>query len=242
MKSIYILTVFLLIPFLVYSQATESAPVKSSKGIYLGADLNGSLPLGAYSDYNFDDGKSGYSNFGFLGQVNCDLVSKSNFGLAFQYSYQYNPLKDTAKNVQPSGIPAPLGTGGWSNHYLMGGPVYLNFFGKLFFEAKILAGLIISTSSLFKTMDPETKAISANAGIGFAYEINIGIGVSLSPKVALKFNAGYLGATPKISKQYPPEIVGVDSAGYYIYSAPVTIETKRTISSFNFGLGLVYKL
>ena len=169
-------------------------------------------------------------------------MGKNNFGLAFQLTYQNNSLKDTAKTVIHEGSSLPMGSGNWSNIYILAGPVFLKQIKKIAIDAKLVGGFVISTSPVFKTTNPETNMNEGGTGTGFALGVNIGIGYALSQKVALRLTLGYLAGFPKIDRQYNAVVIGMDSlTGKYIYSSPVDITIKKTVSTFNTGLGVIYK-
>jgi len=104
-----------------------------------------------------------------------------------------------------------------------------------------VGGFVISMSPLFKTFNPETKQNEGGTGTGFALGVNIGLGYAISPKFAVKLTLGYLAGFPKIERQYNANVIGMDTTGHYIYSAPVDITIKKTVSTFNTGIGIIYK-
>jgi hypothetical protein len=238
--------ILLMLPLLVFCQQqnpdTGKISVKGNgKGIYIDAVAGYSLPVGAYAGHDKNDDKSGFAAGGLDLRLSCLLMGKKNFGLVFRYVFQQNPLQDTAKNVKLSGIPDSLGSGSWTNHYLMGGAGYLKHIGRLNLDANLMAGLIISSSPLFKTEDPTNFSVSSNTGTGFCYSIDAGAGYSVSSTVDFRISVGYLGGTPQIHKEYPPTW-WVNELGQIIYSDPIKVETKRTVSTFTFNVGLIIKI
>jgi opacity protein-like surface antigen len=232
----------LILPIIASAQQTQTVPASpSTKGIFFDASAGLSLPLGAYAGSDEGNEQSGFSRNGFIVQLACDWMGKKDFGLALQYTFQLNPFKNTSKDSILPGMSVPLGSGNWANHYIMAGPVYMKYFKKILFEAKVLIGVIISTSPLFKTEDPAFKTVSDNTGTGFAFGIGAGAGYRLSSSVALKLNAEYLIGTPKIDRQYGAQIIGYrDSA--FVYSPPVNFDTKKVVSSFNLGLSIIFRI
>jgi len=231
-----------ILPFLASTQQTQTVPAfPSTKGVFLNASAGLSLPVGAYAMSDEGNAQSGFSRNGLVVQLNCGWMGKKDFGLAFQYTFQINPLKNTSKDSIFPGMSVPLGSGNWSNHYIMAGPVYMKYFGKILFEAKALIGVIISTSPFFKTVDPAFNTVSGNTGTGLAFGLGAGAGYKFSSKVALKLNAEYLMGTPKIDRQYGAQIIGYrDSA--FVYSAPVNFDTKKIVSTFNLGISIIFKI
>ncbi len=231
-----------ILPFIASTQQTQTVPVSpSARMVILDASTGLSLPTGAYAVSDEANEQSGFSRRGLVVQLTCDWIGKKDFGLAIQYTFQLNPLKNNAKDLVLSGMSVPLGSGNWSNHYVMGGPVYMKYFGKILFEARALIGVIISTSPLFKTVDPAFKTVSNNTGTGLAFGISAGAGYTVSSIVALKLNAGYLIGTPKIDRQYGAQIIGIKD-GVFVYSAPVNFDTKKTVSTFNLGISIIIKI
>jgi hypothetical protein len=240
-KFLLILFVFLL-PFFGFAQKNDKEKkTKEKQKIYLNASFGASFPLGIYAKQNPKDKETGYAKTGFFIQANADWMGKNDFGLAFQLTYQNNPQKDTAKTVIPYGSTIPMGSGNWSNIYVMAGPVFLKQIKKMAIDAKLVGGFLISMSPMFKTTNPETKLNEGGTGTGFALGVNIGVGIAISQKVALKLTLGYLAGFPKIDRQYNAYVIGMDTTGHYIYSAPVDITIKKTISTFNGGAGIIFK-
>ena len=123
----------------------------------------------------------------------------------------------------------------------MAGPVYMKYVKKFLFDARILVGVIFSSSPLFRTEDPAYQTVSNNTGTGFAFGIGAGAGYRISPVVSLKLNAEYRMGTPKIDRQYGAQVIGYrDSA--FVYSPPITFDTKKVVSSFNLGLSIIFKI
>jgi hypothetical protein len=211
------------------------------KNIYLDASSGAAIPLGNYANDDPKDKTTGYAKTGFFIQANVDWVGKNYFGLALQLTYQNNALKDTAKTVISYGSSIPMGSGSWSNIYIMGGPVFLKQIKKIAIDAKLVGGFIISTSPVFETTNPETKLNEGGTGTGFALGVNVGLGYALSQKFALKLTFGYLSGFPKVDRQYNAYVIGIDNSGHFIYSSPMDIEIKKTVSTFNTGLGIIYK-
>ena len=240
MGKILFYIMVLVLPFTVFSQkeAVENK-TKEKQDIYLDASFGAAFPLGNYANDDPKDKATGYAKTGFFIQANADWMGKNNFGLAFQLTYQNNALKDTAKTVISYGF--PMGSGNWSNIYIMGGPVFLKQIKKITIDAKLVGGFLISTSPVFEITNPETNMKEGGTGTGFAIGVNIGLGYALSQKVALKLTLGYLAGFPKIDRQYNAYVIGMDTAGHFIYSSPMDIEIKKTISTFNTGLGIIYK-
>jgi len=193
MKMKFFLSCFLFLPFLLFSQqSVKKQDSIKKRGLYLDASCGLSLPMGAYSSADLKSSGSGFATPGFLAQLNLDWIDKNDFGLALQYTLQSNPLKSAVKNDTLTGMSQALGTNSWTNHYLMAGLVFLKFFNKVYFEGRALAGFIISSSPLFKTIDPVTHTTSTNAGIGPAYSAQVGIGYKVSPRLTIKTSIEYI--------------------------------------------------
>jgi hypothetical protein len=235
---LYILLIML--PVSVFCQKNpEEKKAKEKPNIYLDASAGVSFPLGNYANDDPESEESGYAKTGFFIQANADWMGKNIVGLAFQLTYQSNSLKETAKNVTLDGSISPIGSGNWSNIYLMAGPVFLKQINKLAIDAKLVGGFLVSASPVFKTTNPETKVDEGKTATGFAMGVNIGVGYAISSRVSLKITLGYNAGFPKRESQTVN--VYVDSTGQYIYTIPMDITRKRTVTTFNTGLGIIYK-
>jgi hypothetical protein len=243
MKMKILLICFFFLPILLFSQhSVKKQDTIKTGGLYLDASGGLSLPIGAYASSDLKSSGSGFATPGFLAQLNLDWVDKSHFGLALQYTLQSNPLKSAVKNDTLPGMGQALGTNSWTNHYLMAGLVFLKFFHNVYFEGRALVGFIISSSPLFKTVDPVTHTTSTNAGIGPAYSAQFGIGYKVSPRLTIKTSVEYILANPKIHHQYGSNQILDTIKGILISSAPVTVESQRNVSTFLFKAGVVLKL
>ena len=239
-KVLFYFLVFLLSLPGFSQKIAEEKKTKEKQKVYLDASVGAAIPLGNYANDDPKNDATGYAKTGFYIQANADWMGKNNFGLAFQLTYQNNSLSDLAETVYTYDTTNPLGPGNWSNIYVMAGPVFLKQFKKLAIDARVVGGFIISTSPVFKTINPETKQNEGGTATGFALGMNIGLGYALSQKVALKFTLGYSAGFPKRDSQ-TANVIGIDTAGRFIYSAPVDISIKKTVSTFNTGLGVIYK-
>jgi len=244
MRKSLLLTCLFLFPFLIFSQeAVKKADSASAGRLYLDVSGGLSLPLGSYANGDVKNSGSGFANPGFLAQLNLDWIGKNNFGLGLQYTFQMNPLKSSVKNDTLVGMYQPLGTGSWSNHYLMTGVVFLKFIHKFYIEGKTLIGFVLSSSPVFNTVDPVYKTPSTNRGTGIAFGVQMGAGYAVSPRLTVKASLEYLIGNPKIHHQYGAQPVGIDTlTGAIIYSAPLNMETKRTVSALLVKAGIVVKL
>jgi len=237
-----LLTCFFLLPFLIFSQEkVKKADTAKTDEFYLDASAGLSLPLGAYANADIKNSNSGFATPGFLAQLNLDWIGKDNYGLGFQYLFQYNALNSSVKDDTLSGMGQALGTGAWTNHYLMAGLVVLKFIHKFYIEGKTLAGVVLSSSPVFNTIDPVYKTPSTNIGVGFAWGIQLGAGYAVSPRVTVKANIEYILGNPKIHRNYGAQYF-VNDTGAIIYSPPLDVETKRKISALLVKAGIVVKL
>jgi hypothetical protein len=216
--------------------------VTEKKRMFLEVSPGISMPLGFYSRDQVSNNQSGYASNGFLLHLDFDWMGKKDFGFAIRYIYQNNPLKSHAKSDTLEGMNVPIGSGGWSNHYLMIGPVYLKSWGKLTVDIKGMAGFVLATSPIFKTMDPVHHNLSGNTGLGFSFSLTGSCGYAISDDVSFYAEVGYLQGNPQIHRQYGAEFLFFDLDGNAVYSAPIKLETKRTISTLNIGVGLIIKL
>jgi hypothetical protein len=220
----------------------KKADSAKAGGLYLDASGGLSIPMGYFARDDVKFGGSGFATPGFLVQVNLDWTGKSNSGLAFQYTFQRNSLKSSVRNDTLSGMSKAVGTGSWTNHYLMAGLVFLHFIHNVYVEGKAMVGVILSSSPLFNTVDPVYQTPSTNTGVGLACGAQFGIGYKVSPQVTVKASAEYILGNPKIHHQYGAQQTLDTITGTLVYSPPVTIETKRTISSLFIKAGIVIKL
>jgi opacity protein-like surface antigen len=244
MTKILLLTCLLFLPFLIFSQEKVKKANSDSTGrIYLDASGGLSLPLGSYANTDVKNSGSGFASPGFLAQVNLDWIGKDNYGLGLQYTFQHNALKSSVKNDKLSDMQTGqvIGVGSWTNHYLMAGLVVLKFIHKFYIEGKALFGVVLSSSPIFKTVDPIYKTPSTNIGTGFAYGVQLGAGYAVSPRITVKANIEYILGNPKIHRNYGAQYY-VNDTGAIIYTPPLNVETKRTVSALLIKAGIVVKL
>lgn len=211
--------------------------------------MNYSMPLGAYGQTDKETQKSGYAKNGWVGSLTLNWLGKTGFGLAFQYDLQHNGYKDIAATTNPYGTKYVLGTSGWFNNYLLAGPVFIKDFSKVELNVKVLLGVIVATSTNFNVESPvDTSNVSLTA-TGFGYAVNVGVGYRISQHWGVNLQLGYMGGTPKASKTYGSEFLGyrviMDTlTGNWVqmpyYSAPTKYEIKRTVSTINAGVGVIY--
>lgn len=243
MRKILLLICLFFLPFLLFSQeAVKKTDSASAGGLYLDASGGFSFPTGSYASSNIKNSGSGFATSGFLAQFNLDWLGKDNYGLGLQYTFQYNPLKSSVRKDTLPGMSQALGPDSWSNHYLMAGLVVLKFIHKIYIEGKALVGVVLSSSPVFNTVDPLYHTPSTNTGVGFAYGIQVGGGYAVSSRVAVKASLEYLIGNPKIHHQYGAQQTLDTVTGTLIYSAPITMETKRTVSALLIKAGIVVKL
>jgi len=256
MKRTILLLIFYVFYSCVHSQITD--PKHKSvvnRNMALEVSAGYSMALGTYASSDKQDKKSGYATGGWQMQFTFDWTSKKNFGLAFQYTYQRNPMEHGVNVVYPSPgqIPDSLGPKSWSNHYLMVGPVFMTTIGRIHLDARILGGFIFSAGPAFDTPDPnDTTSFSfnKNIGTGFAYQISAGVGYTISPHVAFKFNLALLGGWPGKNRQYPSQLIDYETykdpvTGLIytrpVYSAPTEYEISKVVFTLNPSIGLVYR-
>ena len=242
MKFFFTALIFLF-PVIGYCEdKPKDKKTKEKQRIYMDALVGCAVPLGSYAKADPTNEKAGYATPGFIFQLNIDWLGKNEFGIAFQYNYQYNPYKKSAKDMIPFERKDSLGSGGWSNHYLLIGPVYLKQVNRILIDIKVLGGLILSSCGLFSTIDPASKLKSTNLGMNFGYGFKAGVGYFVTKNISLMVNISFLGGTPKIDKQYEARFIGIDPVtGDYIYTAPVEIQTKLPVSTINACAGILYK-
>jgi opacity protein-like surface antigen len=214
----------------------------ASSSFYLDASAGLSLPLGAFTSTDLNNPASGFATPGFLGQVNFDWIGKDNYGLGLQYTFQHNSLNSSVNGEKQKGLDYPLETGSWSNHYLMAGFSFLKFFHKVYIEGRALFGVVLSSCSIFNTIDPVYKSPSTNLGTGFAYGAQVGAGYAVSRRVTVKANIEYILGNPKIHRKYGAQVIGYNDTLGLIFSPPLDVETKRTVSALLVKAGIVVKL
>ncbi|MGA3014100.1 MAG: hypothetical protein ABSD71_08695 [Bacteroidales bacterium] len=244
MKTVFLLTFILLMPFLIFSQETKKkADSTANNRIYINVSGGPSFPMIYYARIDTKNTTSGFAAQGYVAQVNLDWMGKKNTGFAIQYTLQNNPINHSVKNDTLEGMSKSLGAGSWTNNYLMAGLVYMDFIKKVYIEGRVLFGIMLSSSPLFNTVDPVYQTQSSNTGVGTAYGAQFGVGYQISNRVTVKGNVEFTIGNPSIHRQYSAGVIGVDSiTGKFIYSAPIDIDTKKTIYSFNAKAGLVIKL
>jgi len=250
MKKAYLLFLICMMMLPAFPQSDTLSQKKSKKvrNMNLEFTLGYSIIFGDYGKFDKNNSKSGYATNGWLAQLTFDWLGKRDFGLAFQYTYQRNPLLDTANKVNPVNTDTNyrLGPGAWSNNYFMAGVVYHHYFKKVSLDFKILLGVLLASSSNFSMLDPTTKQTVNNTAAGFAYQFSGGIGYRISSLFTFKVNASYLGASPSITKQfhYTIKVEKIDPDGniYYVDEFQTSESTiKKLVSTLNIGIGVIYK-
>ncbi|MEI6436102.1 MAG: hypothetical protein WCP32_14750 [Bacteroidota bacterium] len=255
MKKATILIIILAICSGLFAQhQSDSVKVKKFRNMGLEFSAGYSMVMGSYAALDKSNTKAGYATNGWMAQLTYHWLGPKDFGVAIQYTFQNNPLDDYTKSLRPDGWSSgSLGPGSWSNHYLLFGPVFIKTFKKVFIDAKILGGLIVSSSANFTTPDPtDTSGMKRdiNLGTGFGYGISAGIGYAFSSHIAIKVSANFMGGWPTKNKQYSSQFLFYKEyrdpvTGLIviepIYSAPVTYEIKKLVATFNVTLGLVYR-
>lgn len=211
-----------------------------------------SLPLGPYASDDRASKRSGYAGGGWIVQATYHWMGRKATGIALQYSYQRNPMKNAVNEVWPNGIPDSAGAMSWSNHYLTAGPVYSKTLGKFQVDGKLLGGVVVSTGNSFDTPDPAGKATGKahrNLGIGFAVHLSGGVDYAITRGLFLRAGVGLTAGWPGKEKEYGSQIIGYEETidpvtglphWEPIYSAPVTYEIRKTILALHPVLGLVF--
>jgi hypothetical protein len=124
-------------------------------------------------------------------------------------------------------------------------------FGKLFVEARLMGGAVVSVSPCFSTQDPgDTTHLTSNLAPGFAWEFSAGAGYTVSKHFSFKLNLGLMGGWPVARKQYPSKLIGYEkykdpitgiTYDLPVYSAPIEYVIKKVITTFNPSIGFVYR-
>jgi hypothetical protein len=261
MRNYFYLLLVMMIPAVLMGQEpSKDKKVREKQRIFLEGSLGVSTPLGSYMTDDRQDKKSGFARTGYLFQATCDWMGKKDLGLAIQYSYQHNPIASSAKNDTLPGRTFPLGTGSWSNHYIMIGPVYYKELNKFTLDVKLLGGVVLAFSPLFSYTSPDsTLKTVTNYGSGFSYQFAVGGGYSLSSRLRIKLDISFLGAIATFSKHFggdyletvparDPETGEIlrDEFGRIIYvdvySPLISLDLKNIISTFNASIGVIFKL
>ena len=254
MKKAEVLFVLFACSLTVCSQDPAEKPkVTTTRNMALEVSAGYSVALGTFRSSDQQNKKSGYATNGWQLQITYDWMGKKDFGMAIQYTFQRNAMRNAVNEVFPKGIPDSVGSGSWSNHYVMIGPVFMKTIRRIYLDARVLGGVVVSSSSLFTTPSPlDTTGVrkDVNIGTGFAFQVSAGVGYAFSSHVALKFNLNFLCGWPGKSKQYSSQLLGykeyIDpetNLPYYepIYTAAVTYDMNKVVTTLNPSLGLVYR-
>lgn len=254
MKKLMLILIANVSCFMIYAQSDppKSEHVRNrNMGIEFLAGY--SMPIGTYAGSDKNDKKSGYATGGFQAQFTFDWIGNKVLGIAFQYTYQRNPVSDAVSYAFPNGFPDSLSPGSWSNHFLMTGPVFMKTIKRLQVDAKILGGVIVSSSASFDTPDPADTlgiTVTENIAAGFACQVSAGAGYAFSPHLAIKFNLNLLCGWPQKNKQYGSKFIGYRTytdpetgVRYYdaVYTSPVKYEINKVVTTLNPSIGLVYR-
>jgi len=241
MKRICFLIFIFWIPFFAMSQESDvKQSSQKSKSTYLDLFVGAAFPLGdAYPSTDKKNEKAGFATTGFLVQGSFDWMGKRNLGIAFQLTYQNNPINDKVKDDTLEGTLFPIGSNHWQNIYIMAGPVFLKRINKFIIDAKFTGGFIISTSPVFSMTNPETRQKENKTASGFGLGVSTGAAYELSRHFALRLNLGYMAGFPSVSKQYNAQQYWDPVLQQIIYTAPSEIKISKTVSTFNGGLGII---
>jgi hypothetical protein len=254
MKAILMCMVFSigLVPVFSQSDSLAHKPGNTRK-MMLEASAGYSVPYGTYAASDTKSEKSGCAAPGWMAQLALSWLGSSHIGLTVQYTYQRNPVENGFSKAFSDGMPVDVSQGSWSNHYLLAGPVFMKTFGKIHVDAKLLGGFVVSASPVFDTPDPTDTTkyeYDSNIAAGFGYQVSAGVGYQFSGNFAVKFNLSLQGGWPAKEREYGSEFLGYQvfynpSTGlpYYdkVYSAPITYDMKKVVSTVNPSFGLVYK-
>ena len=242
--------VLLLLPVSLYSQENVKEKKPKEKDLLsLEFNMNYSMVLGKYGQTDKTTEQSGFAKDGWVGQLGLNWLGPRGWGLGFQYDLQHNGYKDIAATTNPYGTKYPLGTSGWYNNYVLAGPVFIKDFGKVELNVKALFGLIVAHSTNFNVQSPiDSTNVSVDA-TGFGYSVNVGVGYRFNKHWGLNLQLSYLGGAPKATKSYGQEFLGYREVkdtltgttySVSVYSAATKYEIKRTVSTINGGIGVIY--
>ncbi|MFC2101853.1 hypothetical protein ACFLS7_02565 [Bacteroidota bacterium] len=250
MKTTTFIVLMLLIATLSSAQSdTVSQQSTKSRNVKLDVFAGYTMAFGKYINTDRDDGQSGYAANGFFIQVSGSWLGKRGLGLGLSYCFQNNAI--AAPDTIPAGHYEPLGSKHWSNHYLLAGPVFSREFGKWLLTLKFQGGGVLSFSPAFRIWMPSSDSLNINdtrlsdgPGFGVAMQALAGIGYRVTNNLSVNLAFSYLGGNPVRMKSYSQYIYETDPATGV--QTPVfvkgEIERKKKISTFNIGLGLVFKL
>jgi hypothetical protein len=260
-KNFYLLMILFLPIVLLGQETSKEKKVHAKERIFLDGSVGVSLPVAQYHNADTNSKKAGFAQTGFLFQVTFGWMGKKDLGLSIQYSYQSNPITSSVKNVTLPDRVAPVGSGGWSNHYILIGPIYYKEIGKFAVDAKLLGGVVFAFSPLFNYTSPDsTMRTVTNYGSGFAYEVAVGGGYNIASGVMLKLTVSFLGGIPTLRKQFGGEYLGKIPAKDPVtgeilidpitgrpiynddYSPLVTLDLKNYLSALNISAGIIIKL
>jgi hypothetical protein len=241
MKKIYFLIFILWMPFFVLSQETDvKQSSQTSKNTYLDLLVGAAFPLGnSYPSTDEKNKKAGYATTGFLVQASFDWMGKRNLGIAFQLTYQNNPINDKVRDDTLEGNVFPVGSSNWQNIYIMAGPVFLKRIHRFIIDAKATGGFIISTGPVFSMTNPETRQKENKTATGFGLGVSTGAAFEVSKHFALRLNLGYLAGFPSVSQQYNAYQYWDPVLQQIIYTAPSEKKISKTVSTFNGGAGAI---
>lgn len=226
---------------------------KKERHVVLDFTAGYTMPFGNYASPDTTEDLAGYAAGGFLFQFSGTWLGKRNLGLSATYCYQRNALQKSVEFVKPDGHDYYLGTKPWSNHYLLAGPAYSNTFGRFYLMTKVQVGVVLAFSPNFSMSMPENQAdstsppsnyLSGGAGIGVAFQALVAGGYQLTDKLALTMNLSFLGANPSRQKDYYVSSYYYDEElkQWLLVWQGGEFTIKKKISTFNFGIGIVYRL
>jgi len=231
------------------SAQSDTVSIEKKKGRNFKLDVYSgySIGFGKYISTEKDDKQSGYASNGFFVQVEGSWLGKSGLGLGAGYCYQNSWIQESATDDTLVGQYTELGSKHWNNHYLLAGPVFIRGFGKLLLTFKLQAGAVLAFSPVFRlwmpstdTLNPNTMTLSDGPGAGVAVHAMAGIGYRVTDNLTVNLAFSYLGGNPNRTKSYS-QFIRDDDTGLYYYTHG-ELERKKKISTFNIGLGVIFKL
>jgi len=208
-------TLILLLTLLLELQVQAQAPAKARK-FFVGLSLGPSLPTGKFSNKNYQDTTAGLAQAGPSLSISAGYMFTRSVGLMLMLGAQENK-QDTGsitsylKQQYGDTIGTSVTTHNWKIARILAGGIFelpLPGSEKLFFQAKILAGVLKTTFPGYvyrygiiipNFNNPNNYSISASYGDiplnwAFCYQANAGLGWKLTRRISLIGDVSYFHA------------------------------------------------
>ncbi len=227
---------------------------KMPKRVFSELTIGIAIPQGDFASTgaNLEEVAGFAVNGGFL-FANYGVIYNNLFGYEVAFSLGINPLdKKIDDMLNNAGYPSNTGYdydyGKWSNINIMLGPHFSLPIEKFALDLRLLGGYMYLERPFIKqTFNNGYLIAEQNSGHGsaFVWQLGTGMRYSISKDFDIKFSLDYFKAKPKIKYQryvfQNDIIIEEDGTTHYgVFTGLSNIKYTQPISSYNFGIGVVF--